>query len=55
MPDIEAVIESPRGKYITFTANGCGYNGVARELIVNLFHPLSWKAKAAASKEDNPN
>ncbi len=41
--------------FITLTANDCGYSGTAEALIVNYVHPLFLKAKAVASKEDNPN
>ena len=55
MPDIESVMASPLAKFITFAANDCGYNGSAKDLMVNWIHPLFLQAKTAASKEDNPN
>jgi hypothetical protein len=38
-----------------FAANSCGYSGTTQELIVDWVHPLFLKAKAEASKADNPN
>ncbi len=38
-----------------FSANDCGYIGTRYELIANWVHPLILKARAEASKEDNPN
>ena len=55
MPDIESVMASPLAKFITFTANDCDYNGSAKDLMVNWIHPFFLQAKAATSKEDNPN
>ncbi len=40
LPSIEDVIQSPLAKFIHFAANACGYNGTARELMVNWVHPL---------------
>ena len=49
------ILNSPLAKFIHLAANDCGYRGSERELICNWIHPLFLKAKAAASKEDNPN
>ena len=42
-------------KYISISANKCGYIGTAEALIVNCVHPFFSKAKATARKEDNTN
>ncbi len=54
-PTIAELLASPLAEFITLAANDCGYSGTAEALIVNYVHPLFLKAKAAASKEDNPN
>ena len=41
--------------FIKFTANDCGYQGRVHGLVYNWVRPFFLKAKAAASKEDNPN
>ena len=51
---VEELMKSPFAKFITFSANDCGYSGSTKGLIVNWVHALLLKAKAAASKEDNP-
>ena len=48
-------MESSLDRFITFAANGCGYEVTAKELIVNWVHPLFLKAHSEAIKEDNPN
>lgn len=55
LPTVEDILNSPLSKFITLAANDCGYEGSTKELIVNWVHPLFLKAKAEASKEDNPN
>ena len=55
VPTIQDITKSLLSKFITFAANDCNYNGTTEDLIVNWVHPLFLKAKAAASKEDNPN
>ncbi len=55
LPTIEDILGSPLASFITFAANKCGYSGTAKDLIVNWVHPLFLKAKAKASKQDNPN
>jgi hypothetical protein len=55
VPSVEELMNSPLSKFIHLAANDCGYLGSKRELICNWVHPLFLKAKAAASKEDNPN
>ena len=55
IPTITELLDSQISNYITLAANDCGYSVTAKELIVNYVHPLSLKAKAAASLEDNPN
>jgi hypothetical protein len=54
-PNIAELLASPLAEFITLAANDCGYSGTTEELIVNYVHPLFLKAKAAVSKEDNPN
>ena len=54
-PTVAELMASPLAKYITLAADDCGYGGTAEELIVDYIHPLFLKAKAAASREDNPN
>jgi predicted nucleic-acid-binding Zn-ribbon protein len=49
------LLESQLAKYITLTANYCGYSGTAKELIVSYVHPLFLKAHSATSKADNPS
>ena len=51
---VAKLMDSPLAKYIKLAANGCGYRGMAEDLKVNYVHPLFLKARAAASKEDNP-
>jgi len=46
---------SPLSRFITLAANDCGYRGSTLELVTTWVHPLFLKAKAEASKEDNPN
>ena len=53
-PTVEDLMSSPLAKFIHLAANDCGYNGTKRELICDWVHPLFLKAKAAASREDNP-
>ena len=53
-PSLEELKKSPLAQFITFSANDCGYSGSTKDLIVNWVHPLFLRAKAAASKEDNP-
>jgi len=55
IPTVAELMESPLARFITLAANDCGYGGSTKELIVNWVHPLFLKAKAEASKEDNPN
>ena len=55
LPDIEAIFKSPLTKYITFSADYCGYSGSARDLIANQIHPILLKFKVSYSKEDIPN
>ena len=49
------LLASPLAKYITLAVNDCGYNGIAKELIVTYVHPLFLNAHSAASKADNPS
>ena len=55
VPTVKELLNSPLSRFISFAANSCGYSGTTQELIVNWVHPLFLKAKAEASKEDNPN
>ena len=55
IPTIQELLNSPLSNFITLAANDCGYSGTAEDLIVNYVHPLFLQAKAAASKEGNPN
>ena len=55
VPTVQELIDSPLSRFISFAANSCGYSGTTQELIVNWVHPLFIKAKAEASKADNPN
>ena len=48
------MLNSSLALFIQLAANDCGYAGNTRELICNWVHPLFLKAKAAASKDDNP-
>jgi hypothetical protein len=55
VPTVEASIVCLISRFIQFVANECGYKGTRYELIANWVHPLFLKARAEASKEDNPN
>jgi hypothetical protein len=55
VPTVTELMDSPLSCFISSAANSCGYSRTAKELIVNLVHPLFLKAKAEASKADNPN
>ena len=52
---VDTILNSPLAKFIHLAANDCGYKGTVKELVCNWVHPLFLKAKAAASKQDNPN
>lgn len=52
---IEDLLNSPLSRFLTLAAADCGYSGTGRDLIVDWIHPFFLQAKAAASKEDNPN
>ena len=54
-PTPEDILNSPLAKFIKFAAMDSGFADNTRDLIVKWVHPLFLKAKAAASKEDNPN
>jgi hypothetical protein len=55
IPTVADLLASPLAKYITLSANDCGYGGTAEELIVTYVHPLFLKAHSAASKADYPS
>ncbi len=55
IPTEANLLASPLAKYITLTANDCGYSGTADELIVSYVPPLFLNAHSAASKADNPS
>lgn len=55
VPSVEELMQSPLSRFIHLAANDCGYNGSKRELICEVVHPLFLRAKAAASKADNPS
>ncbi len=55
VPTVESLMACPISQFIHFAANKCGNKGTQYELIANWVHPLFLKAKAEASKEDNPN
>ena len=55
VPTVEGSLESPLSRFITLAANSCGYSATTQELIFDCVHPLFLKAKAEASKTDNPN
>ena len=55
VPTVQELLDSPLSRFISFAANSCGYKGTTQELIINWVHPLFLKAKAEASKADNPN
>lgn len=52
---VDAFLNSILVKFIYLAANDCGYKGTVKELVCNWVRPLFLKAKAAASKQDNPN
>ena len=47
---IEDVMNSPLSKFITFVANLCEYNGMARDLMVNWVDSFFLKGKATTSE-----
>ena len=47
--------QDPLAKFIHLAANNCGYEVTVTELVSTWVHPLFLKAKAEASKLDNPN
>ena len=49
------LLASSLAKYITLAANGCGYSGKTKELIVTYVNPLFLKAHSVASRADNPS
>ena len=51
---IAELLNSPIYNFVTLVINDCGYEGTTEYLIVNYVHPLSLKAKAAASQADSP-
>ncbi len=55
VPSVEELMDSPLSHFIMFAANSYGYSGTTKELIINWVHPLFLKAKAKASKADNPS
>ncbi len=55
VPTVEDLLNSPLSCFLSFVTNCCGHNGTTQELIINWVHPLFLKAKAEASKADNPN
>jgi len=55
VPSVEALMASGLHRFIGLAATKCGYSGTVEELLVEWVHPFLLKAKAAASKEDNPN
>ncbi len=40
IPTVADLLASPIAKYITLTANDCGYSGTAKELIVSCGLPI---------------
>ncbi len=55
IPTMADLPANPLENYINLAANGCGYSGIVKELIVTYVHPLFLKAHSAASKADNPS
>ena len=55
IPSVETLVTSPLSRFIHSAASDCGYSGTRYELTTNWVHPLFFKAKSEASKEDNPN
>ncbi|KAL7460298.1 hypothetical protein ACHAXS_001818, partial [Conticribra weissflogii] len=55
VPSVEALLRSSIAKFITFAATEVGYSGTVENLVCEWIHPMMLQAKAAASKEDNPN
>ncbi len=55
IPTVADLLASPLARYITQSANDCGYSGTAEELIVSYIQPLFLKAHSATSKADNPS
>ena len=54
-PTFDELMDSPLDNHISLAAKTCGYGGTTEELIVNYVHLLLFKAKSAASQEENPN
>ena len=55
IPTIKELLDSQISKFITLSANDCGYLGTSEDPTVNHVHQLFLKAKVAASGENNPN
>ena len=53
--EIREVLNIPLDKFITFSANDCGYSGSSHDIMVNWVHPLILKAKPTTGKTDNTN
>ena len=47
-------MDCPLTRFITLAANECGFAGSRNDLVTGWIHPLFLKARAEASKEDNP-
>ncbi|KAL7448122.1 hypothetical protein ACHAXS_000127, partial [Conticribra weissflogii] len=55
VPTVESLLRSPLARFIGFSASKIGYAGTLDNLMCSWIHPLMLQAKAATSKEDNPN
>ena len=53
VPSVEEHMKSLSVKFITFSANDCGYSKSAYDLIVNWAHLFFLKAKDVANKENS--
>eukprot|EP00956_Cyclotella_meneghiniana_P037256 scaffold136161_cov36-Cyclotella_meneghiniana.AAC.1 len=52
---LQELLEGPLSRFITLSANSWGYGGTVNDFLVQSIHPLFLKAKAEASKADNPS
>ena len=54
VPSVEYLMDCPLTRFIALAANECGFAGSRNDLVTGWIHPLFLKARAEASKEDNP-
>ena len=55
VPSVEYLMDCPLSNFIHLAAKDCGYSGSRKDIVTGWIHPLFLKARAEASKEDNPS